>query len=167
MKNFQHVDFQCFVQFRVIDNILNWNQFFRRFNDFFLFFCEQRTNKALRFFVRIARKFVCLKFTLLMIDFREFANMNDRSICSKKNEYYFHLLHVFLTYRNQKLNDIFVKNSRLKSNRFSYWKLNNQILYKIHFCFTHTRRNQWRQQFYHFSIVFCQRNIVILISIDR
>ena len=55
-----------------------------------------------------------------MIDFREFANVNDRSICLKTNKYYFYLLHVFLTFRNQKLNDIFVKNSRLKSNRFLY-----------------------------------------------
>ena len=121
----------------------------------------------MRFFVRIARKLVYLKLAFLIIDFREIANVNDRSICSKTNKYYSHLLHVFLTYRNQKLNDIFVKNSRLKSNRFLYWELNNQILYKIHFCFIYTRRNQRRQQFYHFSIVFCQKNIVISISIDR
>ena len=37
---------------------------------------------------------------------------------SKTNNYFFHLLHVFLTYRNQKLNYIFIKNFRLKSNRF-------------------------------------------------
>ena len=135
----------------------------------------------MRFFVRIIRKLICLQFAFLMINFRKlvclqfafltinfrkFANVNDRSICSKTIKYYFYLLHVFLTYRNQKLNDIFIKSSRLKLNRFSYWELNNQILYKIHFCFIYTRRNQRRQQFYHFSIIFYQKYIIISISID-
>ena len=57
---------------------------------------------------------------LLIINFREFANVNNRSIYSKTNKYYSYLLHVFLTYRNQKLNIIFVKNSCLKLNRFLY-----------------------------------------------
>ena len=74
----------------------------------------------MRFFVQIARKLICLKFAFLMINFREFANVNDCLIYSKINKYYFYLLHVFLTFSNQKLNDIFVKNSRLKLNRFLY-----------------------------------------------
>ena len=74
----------------------------------------------MRFFVSIVRKHVFLQLKLQMIDFREFADENCDFSCSQAEISDFRLLHAYRAYCNQKLNDIFVKNSRLKLNRYSY-----------------------------------------------